>query len=278
MQTPRRSTSRLALVLAAAAIFSVAGCATEDQPSAAVEAAPATTAPPTVPPTIAPTTTVESVRDGQLRILETNISECPDLADGLRSHYDQWGNVMTCDDFVDALTAIADAGGLEALHAEEERKALEYLAAVAEEEAEKEREAQKKREAAEAEKAEEERKLLEFFAAVAEEEAEKEREAQKRREAAEAERRKDKQRRAAEAKAEAIQIGEALLRSQCHGNGGEYQYWTSPPRAQVTRCYAPRQTSQSNRRTGAVCNDGWRSSATGSGACSWHGGVAYWTY
>ena len=242
MQTPRRSTARLALVLAAAAIFSVAGCATEDQPSAAVEAAPATTASPTVPPTIAPTTTVESIRDGQLRILETNISECPDLADGLRSHYDQWGNVMTCDDFVDALTAIADAGGLEALQAEEERKALEYLAAVAEEEAEKEREAQK------------------------------------RREAAEAEREKDRQRRAAEAKAEAIQIGEALLRSQCHGNGGEYQYWTSPPRAQVTRCYAPRQTSQSNRRTGAICNDGWRSSATGSGACSWHGGVAYWTY
>ena len=29
-------------------------------------------------------------------------------------------------------------------------------------------------------------------------------------------------------------------------------------------------------RTGAVCNDGWVSQATGSGACSWHGGVAYW--
>lgn len=31
-------------------------------------------------------------------------------------------------------------------------------------------------------------------------------------------------------------------------------------------------------RTGAVCRDGWNSSATGSGACSHHGGVAYWTY
>jgi hypothetical protein len=31
-------------------------------------------------------------------------------------------------------------------------------------------------------------------------------------------------------------------------------------------------------RTGAICNDGWRSSATGSGACSHHGGVAYWLY
>ena len=29
-------------------------------------------------------------------------------------------------------------------------------------------------------------------------------------------------------------------------------------------------------RTGAICADGWRSSATGSGACSWHGGVSTW--
>jgi uncharacterized protein YgiM (DUF1202 family) len=29
-------------------------------------------------------------------------------------------------------------------------------------------------------------------------------------------------------------------------------------------------------RTGAVCNDGTNSSATGRGACSHHGGVAYW--
>ncbi len=32
------------------------------------------------------------------------------------------------------------------------------------------------------------------------------------------------------------------------------------------------------KRVGAVCNDGWRSSATGSGACSHHGGVDYWIY
>lgn len=31
-------------------------------------------------------------------------------------------------------------------------------------------------------------------------------------------------------------------------------------------------------RTGAVCQDGWNSSATGSGACSHHGGVAYWIH
>ena len=32
------------------------------------------------------------------------------------------------------------------------------------------------------------------------------------------------------------------------------------------------------KRVGAVCNDGSRSSATGSGACSHHGGVDYWIY
>jgi hypothetical protein len=31
-------------------------------------------------------------------------------------------------------------------------------------------------------------------------------------------------------------------------------------------------------RIGARCRDGWRSDATGSGACSWHGGVAEWLY
>ena len=34
--------------------------------------------------------------------------------------------------------------------------------------------------------------------------------------------------------------------------------------------------STNNYRTGAVCRDGWRSSATGKGACSHHGGVLYW--
>jgi len=31
-------------------------------------------------------------------------------------------------------------------------------------------------------------------------------------------------------------------------------------------------------RTGAICNDGTPSTATGSGACSWHQGVAYWLH
>jgi len=37
-------------------------------------------------------------------------------------------------------------------------------------------------------------------------------------------------------------------------------------------------TSCGGKRTGAICNDGWKSSATGRGACSHHGGVDYWTY
>jgi len=31
-------------------------------------------------------------------------------------------------------------------------------------------------------------------------------------------------------------------------------------------------------RVGAICNDGTQSSATGSGACSHHGGVMCWQY
>jgi len=31
-------------------------------------------------------------------------------------------------------------------------------------------------------------------------------------------------------------------------------------------------------RVGAICCDGWESSATGRGACSHHNGVKYWIY
>lgn len=40
----------------------------------------------------------------------------------------------------------------------------------------------------------------------------------------------------------------------------------------------PVQRSSSGARTGAVCNDGSTSTATGRGACSHHDGVDYWTY
>ena len=44
-----------------------------------------------------------------------------------------------------------------------------------------------------------------------------------------------------------------------------------------TSSYSP-PPSSGGGRTGAMCRDGWVSSATGSGACSWHGGVDYWLY
>lgn len=64
---------------------------------------------------------------------------------------------------------------------------------------------------------------------------------------------------------------------------------TTQPVAQVTSvgtyvAHAPVATptytapATTGARTGAVCNDGSSSSATGRGACSHHGGVAYWTY
>jgi hypothetical protein len=37
-------------------------------------------------------------------------------------------------------------------------------------------------------------------------------------------------------------------------------------------------SSCKGRRVGAVCNDGWKSHATGRGACSHHGGVDYWVH
>lgn len=36
--------------------------------------------------------------------------------------------------------------------------------------------------------------------------------------------------------------------------------------------------NESGTRIGAVCNDGTTTDATGSGACSHHGGVKYWLY
>ena len=38
------------------------------------------------------------------------------------------------------------------------------------------------------------------------------------------------------------------------------------------------QAHSDRHRVGATCNDGTSSSATGSGACSHHGGVSCWKY
>lgn len=53
---------------------------------------------------------------------------------------------------------------------------------------------------------------------------------------------------------------------------GTYLHWTEPR----TYTYTPAPGPSSGYRSGAICRDGWRSSATGRGACSHHGGVAYW--
>lgn len=49
---------------------------------------------------------------------------------------------------------------------------------------------------------------------------------------------------------------------------------TAPPVANPT----PPQPPESRTRIGAICRDGTHSSATGSGACSHHGGVDHWLY
>ena len=42
--------------------------------------------------------------------------------------------------------------------------------------------------------------------------------------------------------------------------------------------FFPLSSCNKKERIGAICNDGWKSSATGQGACSHHGGVDYWIY
>lgn len=50
-------------------------------------------------------------------------------------------------------------------------------------------------------------------------------------------------------------------------------HWTNVAKKSAATTKA---ASNSGGRTGAICKDGWRSSATGRGACSHHGGVARW--
>ena len=53
-----------------------------------------------------------------------------------------------------------------------------------------------------------------------------------------------------------------------------YSNWSTPNT--YRNWTLPSLGSTNTYRTGAICNDGWYSTATGSGACSWHGGVARW--
>lgn len=56
-------------------------------------------------------------------------------------------------------------------------------------------------------------------------------------------------------------------------NGEERGIWTYYDNGEVINKY-----EYVKVRSGATCNDGSTSYATGRGACSWHGGVAYWNY
>lgn len=53
---------------------------------------------------------------------------------------------------------------------------------------------------------------------------------------------------------------------------------TIPPKPTPSPTEPPAPPETTGQRTGAVCNDGTTSTATGSGACSHHHGVSYWTY
>jgi hypothetical protein len=215
--------------------------------------------------TVTPTTTnseddrereAELERQADMEQLEAIAVNCPESHSDMVRYYDDSGEIMDCAQFGEFMVAVAVAMEQEA----ERKREAEFAAAVR---AEMRAQAQRDREYIDAIKAE------------LAEQAEAEARLQRQREYEEAVKRAIR-----EQTATAQQIGDSLLRSQCHGNGGTYEYWISPsPGARVTSCYQPRPTNNtSSVRTGAVCRDGWRSSATGRGACSHHGGVAYWTY
>lgn len=50
------------------------------------------------------------------------------------------------------------------------------------------------------------------------------------------------------------------------------------PKIELKDRRVTKQEVKNSYRIGAICKDGTRSYATGRGACSWHGGVAYWLY
>ena len=70
------------------------------------------------------------------------------------------------------------------------------------------------------------------------------------------------------------QKNEALAECNADPNKTNCWYDEYPGTTLHWRTYTAPKSSR--YRTGAICRDGWKSSATGRGACSHHGGVAYW--
>jgi hypothetical protein len=84
------------------------------------------------------------------------------------------------------------------------------------------------------------------------------------------------------------QQGKPGTKQICKPNKSGYENKTTVITQPVTHIIlrtpkpAPQPISQpehhTSYRTGAICRDGWQSSATGRGACSHHGGVSEWLY
>ena len=66
---------------------------------------------------------------------------------------------------------------------------------------------------------------------------------------------------------------------ECYADNSKFDCWYDEyPGTTLHWSYWVYGGGGSGGRTGAICRDGWRSSATGRGACSHHGGVGYWLY
>ena len=247
---------RVAVIGLVASLIALMGCATQPEAEQGRTASPSSTSSSST--TSAPTTTepdlrsdveraIDADREVAVHFIEAN-GGC-DLISMERCVANMLSFLMPESPAVEPALRLAEQEEYELreyadaiAQADEDRRILEFAAAV-----EKAKEAEERRildyaVAVETAKREEERRIIEYAAVV-----------------------------------EAQRIGDSLVARQCP-NGGEYQYWTDPPEARVIRCFAPRVSNSSGSRTGAICNDGWRSSATGRGACSWHGGVAHWLY
>lgn len=76
-----------------------------------------------------------------------------------------------------------------------------------------------------------------------------------------------------------VGVGTAFLASHAYGEAYDHfqKNQMAPLATLVDRCMA-KGIRYESYRVGAVCRDGWRSGATGRGACSHHRGVAYWVY
>jgi len=65
---------------------------------------------------------------------------------------------------------------------------------------------------------------------------------------------------------------------ECYSDSSKFDCWYDeyPGTTLHWSYYTYNNYTDNTMRTGAICKDGWRSTATGRGACSHHGGVAYW--